>query len=160
MARIGRMALLLVIVSVSAALAASTWTRYVNARYGYGIDVPPGFAPRSTAANDDGLVFLARDGAVLTVWGSNNVLGETVDVAFEGALHEKDRVIVRKERRPDGFVVAWREKGSFRCHLQRMGKGSTDAFLFVCPIAREAAYAKVVTRLEASFKAGDLTRSH
>jgi len=45
---------------------------YVNARYGYAIDVPPGFSPIREADNGDGGVSRSAQGnAVLMVWGAS-----------------------------------------------------------------------------------------
>lgn len=53
-----------------AAIAAS-WRHYVNARFAYAIDIPPGFSDVAEAANSDGGVSTSADGgAELRVWGS------------------------------------------------------------------------------------------
>jgi hypothetical protein len=49
---------------------AAGWGRYENARFGYGIDVPPDFAAMGEAQNGDGQVF-SRGTQVLTVFGGN-----------------------------------------------------------------------------------------
>ena len=36
------------------ASAGDAWTRYLNARYGYSVEVPPGFSPIAEAGNGDG----------------------------------------------------------------------------------------------------------
>lgn len=63
----------LVLIAVAgAALGAEVWGRYVNARYGYGIDLPPGFSEIQEAGNGDGGTSRSADGkAGLAVWGSN-----------------------------------------------------------------------------------------
>lgn len=61
--------LLALFLSLGPALA-DDWGRYENARFGYVIDVPPGFAQGAESANGDGRSF--RDGASkLAVWGGN-----------------------------------------------------------------------------------------
>ncbi|MDO8359373.1 MAG: hypothetical protein Q7T08_04960 [Devosia sp.] len=57
----------LLVVAAGPALGAE-WGHYENARFGYGIDVPPGFAGRGEAENGDGQVF-ATPVATLTVFG-------------------------------------------------------------------------------------------
>ncbi len=51
-------------------LAQEPWGYYVNARYGYELDIPPGFEGQGEGGNGDGQVFLF-DGRVgkLTTWG-------------------------------------------------------------------------------------------
>lgn len=49
---------------------AAEWSHYTNVRFGYGIDVPPGFAAEGEADNGDGQVFRTPT-ATLTVFGGN-----------------------------------------------------------------------------------------
>lgn len=59
---------------------AQSWGSYENARFGYVIEVPPGFEAGQEADNGDGRSF--RDGASrLLVWGGNITEG-----SFEGAV--------------------------------------------------------------------------
>lgn len=60
--------LLLNIVTVQAA----EWNSYSNARFGYRIDIPPGFSKVSEAENGDGGVAKSKDGrGTLRVWGGH-----------------------------------------------------------------------------------------
>ncbi|WP_152662654.1 hypothetical protein [Devosia soli] len=63
-------ALLAILLAVTAAHAQSGWGYYANGRYGYEVDIPPGFEGQGESDNGDGEVFLL-DGRVgkLTVWG-------------------------------------------------------------------------------------------
>ena len=55
-----------------AAIAADGWTRYQNDRYGYGLDIPPGFSAVREADNSDGGTSASKQGkAKLAVWGTN-----------------------------------------------------------------------------------------
>jgi hypothetical protein len=59
---------------------ATDWGQYDNARFGYTIDVPPGFEWGKEADNGDGRAF--RGGATkLLVWGGN-----ITEDSFEGAV--------------------------------------------------------------------------
>ncbi|MBN9310594.1 hypothetical protein [Devosia sp.] len=72
------LALLLVLVLTPA--LADDWRRYDNARFGYSIEVPPGFAVGREADNGDGREF--RDGATkLAAWG-----GTIFEDSFEAAV--------------------------------------------------------------------------
>jgi hypothetical protein len=56
--------------AASASMAAA-WSHYLNGRYGYSIDIPPGFAQVDEAENGDGGVSTSADGrAKLSVWGA------------------------------------------------------------------------------------------
>lgn len=56
----------------SIAVAADGWSRYQNDRYGYGLDIPPGFTAIREADNGDGGTATSSEGnAALAVWGTN-----------------------------------------------------------------------------------------
>jgi hypothetical protein len=49
---------------------AQGWEHYDNARFGYGIDIPPNFVGNGLSDNGDGQVFQeSRKARALTVWG-------------------------------------------------------------------------------------------
>lgn len=75
-------ALLLVIFALLAGpVLAEDWGSYQNGRFGYVIDVPPGFSWGNEADNGDGRAF--RSGATkLAVWG-----GHIVEDSFESAAY-------------------------------------------------------------------------
>lgn len=75
-----RLLLALIAALVLSPVLADDWGQYENARFGYVIDVPPGFAQGPESDNGDGRGF--RDGASrLAVWGGNIVEGD-----FESAV--------------------------------------------------------------------------
>src|SRR3569833_3369173 len=49
---------------------AAEWSHYTNVRFGYAIDVPPGFVAQGEADNGDGQKFKTPT-ATLTVFGGN-----------------------------------------------------------------------------------------
>lgn len=63
------LALLASLLLAMPAFAQSGWGYYANARYGYELDIPPGFEGQGESQNGDGQVFLL-DGRVgkLTAW--------------------------------------------------------------------------------------------
>lgn len=63
-------ALLAIFALATPALAQVPWGYYANARYGYELDVPPGFEGQGESQNGDGQIFLL-DGRVgkLATWG-------------------------------------------------------------------------------------------
>ena len=70
-----------VLLFATAALAVG-WMSYANARFGYAIDIPPGFTGLEEAANSDGQVFRNAGGTqVLTVWG-----GQVIEDDFEAEV--------------------------------------------------------------------------
>lgn len=76
------LAALLLALSATAAMAQG-WDRYDNDRFGYSVDLPPGYeAVDPPPANGDGMIFaLSDDSQFMRVYGGNIVEGD-----FETAL--------------------------------------------------------------------------
>src|SRR3954470_20475001 len=64
---------------------AADWGHYTNARFGYVIDVPPGFVAQGEADNGDGQVFKMPT-ATLTVFGGN-----VMEADFESEVVARER---------------------------------------------------------------------
>ncbi|MDW6022390.1 hypothetical protein SAZ10_11555 [Mesorhizobium sp. BAC0120] len=72
------------------AFSADGWARYLNPRYGYGVDIPPGFSPVSESDNSDGGTSRSADGqAELAVWGAN-LLNDTLPSDVESRIHSSE----------------------------------------------------------------------
>lgn len=77
-----RLALSIILIAgaLGTALAAEQWGRYINPRYGYGVDIPPGFSKVREAENGDGGTSRSADGqATLLVWGANLLVSSLSD---------------------------------------------------------------------------------
>ena len=61
------------------------WSHYTNVRFGYAIDVPPGFTGQGESANSDGQKFKTPT-ATLTVFGGNLIAGD-----FESEVVQRER---------------------------------------------------------------------
>jgi len=61
------------------AVSAADWQSYANARFGYRVEVPPGFKVGRAPDNDDGRTFTGPNGDRILVFGTY-----LVDAAFEG----------------------------------------------------------------------------
>ncbi len=86
--------LLLVLLAVPA--FASDWGQYDNARFGYTVDVPPGFEWGKEADNGDGRAF--REGATkLLVWGGN-----ITEDSFESAV-----IVAKGFAEDDGWGISY-----------------------------------------------------
>lgn len=78
-----RFALLLALLLCVPAVLAADWGLYQNARFGYAVGVPPGFAGEGEAANGDGQAFRSADGRqLLRAWGGNIVEDSFESAAF------------------------------------------------------------------------------
>ena len=78
---------LLMLVSVPA--LAAEWGHYDNARFGYGIDIPPGFVAGGEADNGDGQVF-STPTATLRVFGGNLLQDFEAEAAQRRAFATSD----------------------------------------------------------------------
>jgi hypothetical protein len=77
-----RILLFLAMILLATPAAAQQWGEYENARFGYIIDVPPGYAGEGEADNGDGQIFSNPDGTqVLRVFGGNALEGFGARVA-------------------------------------------------------------------------------
>lgn len=78
-----RLFLALLFVACASPAFAGAWSQYVNARFGYVVDVPPGFAGEGEAVNGDGQVFRSTDGTqLLRVYGGHNI-----EPSFEASVN-------------------------------------------------------------------------
>lgn len=75
-----RWILALLLLLLPAPAFAGDWGHYVNVRFGYAVDTPPGFVGQGESANSDGQVFKTST-ATLTVWGMYLLEGSFEDEA-------------------------------------------------------------------------------
>lgn len=76
---------LTLLIASGQALAAD-WATYENSRFGYVIDVPPGFAGDGEAENGDGQIFRSADGTQLLRAYGGNILEESFEAAVTAAM--------------------------------------------------------------------------
>lgn len=76
--------------------SAADWGYYVNARFGYAIDVPPGFAAQGEAANGDGQEFTIPT-AKLAAYGMTILEGD-----FEAQVRQDE-----ENARQDGWNITY-----------------------------------------------------
>ena len=147
----------LLLLCASPALGAD-WGHYVNVRYGYAIDVPPGFAGHGEADNGDGQVF-STPTATLRVYGANILEGD-----FETAAHDREAAAA-----DDGWASTYQVSTPNRASFsgQRGGRIVYGRLIALCAgtelAAFELDYSKadlqkfspVVDRLVQSFRATD-----
>ncbi|WP_442583102.1 hypothetical protein ACSBOB_14570 [Mesorhizobium sp. ASY16-5R] len=97
------MAAVLIVASVLVA-GADGWQRYANARFGYAIDIPPGFSEVAEADDSDGGTSRPADGsAELAVWGA-----WLVDTGFSAEIAERMR-----GDEADGWALSYRRETVF-----------------------------------------------
>lgn len=135
---------------VPAAVLAADWGHYANARFGYEIDVPPGFVGQDESENGDGEVFKTPT-ATLTVYGANIVSG-----GFEDEVKQR-----REWAAGDGWAITYQvstpDKASYsgkrgaRILYARLialcGGAQLAAFELAYSTADVTAFDPIVTRL-------------
>ncbi len=73
-----RFALVLILSLCTLPALAQVWSHYPNARFGYSVDIPPGFVGEGESGNGDGQIFYLPNGLQdLRVWGG--LLGVTAE---------------------------------------------------------------------------------
>jgi len=77
---------------------AADWGQYANVRFGYALDVPPGFAAQGESDNGDGQVFKTPT-ATLTVFGGN-----VMEADFEAEVKSRDGYSTG-----DGWAITYRD---------------------------------------------------
>lgn len=79
------------------AASAAEWQTYSNARFGYRVEVPPGFKTARAPDNDDGRTFTGANGDRILVFGTN-----LLDTAFEGEA--SNRIVQAMD---DGWQISY-----------------------------------------------------
>jgi hypothetical protein len=140
------------------AQAQDKWTTYFNARFGTTIDYPDRFRPGRPPDNNDGLSFIAADGATLSVWGSLNI--EERDIAgLEASLRENPQAGEQITYRASGanWLVLSGTRGDrifYQRHLLSHRNEIINAFEISYPAALRAHYDSIVTRLARTLRPG------
>jgi len=130
---------------------AAGWSSYGNARFGYSIDIPPGFSSVAEADNSDGGISTSADGkATLRIWGSYiNQDSFADEVASRIEQDKSDGWTIAYERRT-AKAASWSATKGNRVFYQRAVVGcDSAAAYFDLEYDRSAikTYDKVVGRL-------------
>lgn len=137
---------------------AAGWDHYTNARFGYAVDVPPGFVAQGESDNGDGQVFKTPT-ATLTVFGGN-----VMEADFESEVVARERYAEQ-----DGWAItynvstpqkaSWSGKHGARILYGRMialcGGQQFGSFELEYSSADLNVFNPIVDRLVSSLKATD-----
>ncbi len=140
-----------------AALAAG-WSHYANDRYGYAIDIPPGFSEVAESDNSDGGVSTSADGQTkLRVWGAYIMQDSFADeIAWRIAQDKADGWQISYDRRL-AKAASWSGSKGNRIFYQRSVAGCDGAaYYFNLEYDRSALKANdaIVKRLVKSLQGG------
>lgn len=135
---------------------AADWSSYGNARFGYRIDIPPGFSAVRESDNSDGGISQGQDSlSQLAVWGSNVVEGSLAGdfrARIESAKSEGWNISYRRET---PRWASWSGSVGGRIFYARAIKLCDDQaayFLIEYPKARKKSFDPVIVRLVRSLK--------
>lgn len=135
---------------------AAAWSRYENGRYGYSIDIPPGFSEVDEAENGDGGVSTSDDGsAELRVWGGYLVVGDfKSSVADSVASDQSEGWTISYDSRKPGRA-SWSGSRGDRVFYARAVKACDDSaanFRIEYDRADLEAYDAIISRLVKSLR--------
>jgi hypothetical protein len=115
------MRLIFILIALFATPAfAQDWQQYDNARFGYSIDVPPGFSGQGESENGDGQAFAADGKPIdLLVWGGQALEGFEAEVAQRMAWDEDEAWNITYQATTPRWA-SWSAIKGFRILYQRM----------------------------------------
>jgi hypothetical protein len=139
------------------AAAPAKWPVYSNARFGYHVCYPPSLLkPAAEAPNGDGRRFTGANGASLSVWGSNNALGDTVaaSAAADRARLGKGGEVTYSVIRPTWYVLSGRQNGQVFYLKSVLANDAFSTMELRYPAAAAKTWSGVTTQLSRCFGAG------
>jgi hypothetical protein len=135
---------------------AGDWSNYVNARYAYAIDIPPGFAAIAEAGNGDGGTAQSSDGrAKLSVWGGYMMADSfAAEIAPRIEQDRQEGWNVTYDRHAEDWA-SWSGSRDIRIFYQRSLLGCEGAaihFRLEYDAGQRKAYDPIVARLVKSLQ--------
>ena len=145
--------------------AATVYTRYANARFGFAVDILPGWTAGPEADSGDGIVHYSPDGlGVLTVYGANNLDGESLEArsdAFQQGIVDDGGRVTFTAQSGDHFTVSgYDADGDIFYTREWVGPGSSNTLTWTYPAAQKEQYDDLVNHVVESFTPGDLESVH
>jgi hypothetical protein len=137
------------------AAAEDDWHPYANPRFGYTVDIPPGFEMRKQADNGDVASFHADNGATLIVFGTHPPGGDfETDVAERIGYEKEDRWRIVFSR----VTPAWasfsgaRDREVFYARAIALCDGSAAYFRLQYRKSRLTSFDGVISRMAAALR--------
>ncbi|HHY50663.1 MAG TPA: hypothetical protein GYA10_13040 [Alphaproteobacteria bacterium] len=146
----------LLLVAWSAPALAADGFRYENARYGFVIDIPPGFADTGDVGDGDGDVFTSDDGTARLTVAGGSVLAGSFNAEWERrqAAYRDDGWTIRYEPVAPDWTTFTGLRADRRLVVKLLplcgGTRQFAMFALEYPAAAAAALTPVVERLSAS----------
>ena len=131
------------------------WQQYDNCRYHYVICYPADiFVPQPEAVNSDSRIFLATDGATLTLFGRNKAANETIatiTTEVAGQLADGDAIITREVRKPTWFVISGHRGQQVFYAKGLYHREQLKMFELTYPSSKSALFVRILKRLSRCF---------
>ena len=138
----------------------NNYQTYSNARFAYSISYPSNLLiPQGESDNGDGQKFQSKDGhAIMLVYGSNNVLGQTIKQLYAeasrgGASDHPKRSITYKILKGDWYVISGNENGRVFYQKTMLRRDAIKTFSIEYGEAQKGIFNPVTTKIAMSFKA-------
>lgn len=150
-----RALLVLTFASLCAAAYAAAWGHYANVRFGYSVDVPPGFSSIEEADNGDGGMSHSQDKlSQFAVWGAygEGGLAQTFADRLKAAEADGWKITYKRETKNWASWSGWQQSRIFYARAITLCPDSAAFFLIEYPRARKASFDPLVGRLVKSLK--------
>lgn len=151
-----RTILLIILVLFATPAFAQGWDSYDNGRFGYSIDIPPGFSGQGESENGDGQAFaMAGKPIDLMVWGGHALEGFDAEIVQRMAWDAEEAWNITYQATTPRWA-SWSAIKGFRILYQRMvllcDGSSYAAFRAEYSVTDSAAMDPVIERLVRSLR--------
>lgn len=137
------------------------YPNYINEKFGYRISYPDSFKPTAMSSSSDGITLTSTDGAAsLEVRGATNIDRKTTKDFYDEAIRTAPGKVGYSELGGSWFVVTWTDGNRVGYRKMFVGTGFYNFFTLTFPKRQQRVYDSVVTKIEKSFKPGELEDSH
>lgn len=138
---------------------------YRNARFGFSVPIPVGWAVQPPSDNGDGIRFSANDGSTIDVSGSNTIgcstAGQCLAERAPMLAEESGMDVTYQVAKGSAYVISgFTDDGRIYYERTFVGPGSTDSLVFLYPTSVKATMDPVVDALTAGFHPGNLSVPH
>lgn len=132
---------------------------YTNARFGFAVEYPRAFAAKRPPDNGDGLEFVSPDGTATLVVTAGNNDGSTLKEYYDRHLRSVTGELGYCRLGGNWFVITWRNGSTLSYLKMFVGPGSQNSFTFSFPESQRAQYDVATTKIEKSFRPGQLDQA-
>ncbi len=133
----------------------TAWATYANSRFAYSICYPKNLLePQGESPNGDGQKFLAKDGAQLLVYGSNNALNESINDIFNrtaSRLAGSSGKVTYKAIKPSWFVFSGQQGSTIFYAKTLYAKDLILSFELTYDSSQSSVYNPVAGKLASCF---------